>query len=78
MSVNCPVGEPAVGKLAVGEPAVGELGVSELAAGEPTRTNNSDQEMLDRIIAIEETWLKYYDPKDYWASRQYRLPEQPP
>lgn len=39
---------------------------------------NNDHEMLDRIIAIDETWLKYYDPKDYWASRQYRLPEQPP
>ncbi len=30
---------------------------------------NSNHEMLDRIIAIDETWLKYYDPKDYWASR---------
>ncbi len=39
---------------------------------------NSDHEMLDRIIAIDETWLKYYDPKDYWASRQYRLPVEPP
>ncbi len=39
---------------------------------------NSDNEMLDRIIAIDETWLKYYDPKDYWASRQYRLPGHPP
>ncbi len=39
---------------------------------------NSDVEMLNRIIAIDETWLKYYDPKDYWTSRQYRLPEQPP
>lgn len=38
----------------------------------------SDHKMLDRIIAIDETWLKYYDPKDYWASRQYRLPGQPP
>ncbi len=39
---------------------------------------NSDVEMLDRIIAIDETWLKYYDPKDYWASRQYRFPGEPP
>ncbi len=39
---------------------------------------NSDVEMLDRIIAIDETWLKYYDPKDYWASHQYRLPVEPP
>ena len=39
---------------------------------------NSDNEMLDRIIAIDETWLKYYDPKDYWASRQYRLHGHPP
>jgi hypothetical protein len=39
---------------------------------------NSDVEMLDIIIAIDEAWLKYYDPKDYWVSRQYRLPEQPP
>ncbi len=39
---------------------------------------NSDHEMLDRIIAIDETWLKYYDPEDYWASRQYRLPGEPP
>ncbi len=39
---------------------------------------SSDHEMLDRIIAIDETWLKYYDSKDYWASRQYRLPGEPP
>jgi transposase len=39
---------------------------------------NSDHKMLDRIIAIDETWLKYYDPKDYWASRQYSLPGEPP
>jgi hypothetical protein len=39
---------------------------------------NRDVEMLGRIIAIDEIWLKYFDPKDHWASRQYRLPEQPP
>ena len=39
---------------------------------------NNDHGMLDRIIAIDETLLKYYDPKDYWASRQYRLPGEPP
>ncbi len=55
LSVNCPVGEPAVGELGVselacrwtglsvnclvGEPAVGELGVGELSVGEPTRTH---------------------------------------
>jgi transposase len=39
---------------------------------------NNDNDMLDRIIAIDESWLKYYDPKDYWASHQYRLPDQPP
>ncbi len=38
VSVNCPIGEPAVGELGVGEPAVGELSVGELAVGEPTRT----------------------------------------
>jgi histone-lysine N-methyltransferase SETMAR len=38
----------------------------------------SDHGMLDRIMAIDKTWLKYYDPKDYWASRQYRLPGEPP
>jgi histone-lysine N-methyltransferase SETMAR len=39
---------------------------------------NSDHEMLDRIIAIDETWLKYYDPKDYWASHQNHLLGEPP
>jgi hypothetical protein len=29
-------------------------------------------------LAIDETWIKYYDPKGYWAPRQYRLSEQPP
>ncbi len=38
---------------------------------------NSDHEILDRIIVIDETWFKYYDPKDYWASRQYRLLGEP-
>ncbi len=45
LSVNCPVGEPAVGelgigKLGVGELGVGELGVGELSVGEPTRTSS--------------------------------------
>jgi hypothetical protein len=31
LSVNCPVGEPAVGELGVGELGVGELGVGELS-----------------------------------------------
>jgi histone-lysine N-methyltransferase SETMAR len=39
---------------------------------------NSDHGMLDRIIAIDETWLKYLDPKDYRAFRQYRPPGEPP
>jgi len=39
---------------------------------------NKDNNILNRIIAIDETWLKYYDPADYWSSRQYRLPGQKP
>lgn len=39
---------------------------------------NNDPGMVDRIISIDETWLKYYDPEDYWSSRQYRLPGQEP
>jgi len=39
---------------------------------------NKDHSILDRIIAIDETWLKYYDPEDYWSARRYRLPEQEP
>jgi hypothetical protein len=32
-----------------------------------------DNSILDRIIAIDETWLKSYDPHDDYASRQWVL-----
>ncbi len=48
VSVNCPVGEPAVGEL-----GVGELGVGELAVGEPTRTR------ANYAISMAETQLSF-------------------
>ncbi len=38
----------------------------------------SDPDMLDRIIAIDETWIRSYDPKDPQSSREWRLPGQKP
>jgi hypothetical protein len=32
-----------------------------------------DNSMLDRIIAIDETWAKSYDPRDSQTSKQWRL-----
>ena len=37
-----------------------------------------DPEFLERIIAIDETWIREYDPKDPFHSRHWRLPGQPP
>jgi len=37
---------------------------------------NNDSEYLERIIAIDETWIRSYDPKDPFNSRQWRLPGQ--
>ena len=37
-----------------------------------------DNTILDRIIAIDETWLRSYDPKDDYASRQWVFPDQDP
>ena len=37
-----------------------------------------DNTILDRIIAIDETWLRSYDPKDDYASRQWVFPDEDP
>ena len=37
-----------------------------------------DPEFLERIIAIDETLIRSYDPKDSFNSRQWRLPGQEP
>ena len=39
---------------------------------------NNDPEFLERIIAIDETLIRSYDPKDSFNSRQWRLPGQEP
>ena len=39
---------------------------------------HSNPNMLERIIAIDETWLKSYDPKDAESSKQWVLPSQKP
>ena len=39
---------------------------------------NADNDVLARIIAIDETWIKSYDPSDPRSSRQWRLPGQSP
>ena len=38
----------------------------------------NDNTILDRIIAIDETWLRSYDPKDDYASRQWVFPDEDP
>ncbi len=37
-----------------------------------------DNSILDRIIAIDETWLNSYDPQDDYASRQWVFPDEDP
>ena len=37
-----------------------------------------DNSILDRIIAIDETWLRRYDRKDNYASRQWVFPDEEP
>ena len=37
-----------------------------------------DNSILDRIITIDETWLKSYDPQDNYASRQWVFPDEDP
>lgn len=39
---------------------------------------NADNDILARIIAIDETWIKSYDPSDPRSSHQWRLPGQSP
>jgi hypothetical protein len=39
---------------------------------------NNNPDILERIIAIDETWLKSYDSKDAKSSRQWVLPDQTP
>lgn len=38
----------------------------------------SDPDMLNRIIAIDETWIKSYDPLDASQSREWRYPGEQP
>ena len=38
----------------------------------------STPDLLDRIIAIDESWLRSYDPKDPKSAKQWCLPEQDP
>jgi len=39
---------------------------------------NADNDTLARIIAIDETWIKSYNPSGPISSRQLRLPGQRP
>ncbi len=39
---------------------------------------NADNDILARIIAIDETWIKSYDLSDPRSSHQWRLPGQSP
>jgi hypothetical protein len=34
-------------------------------------------DMLDRIIALDESYLRSYDPEDKQAAKRWCLPEQP-
>jgi transposase len=38
----------------------------------------STPDLLDRIIAIDESWLRSYDPKDPKSAKKWCLPEQHP
>lgn len=40
--------------------------------------HSKDPTFLERIIAIDETYVKSYDPKDIKSAKEWRLPEQEP
>ena len=48
-----------------------------IARGHHERWTN-DNSVLDRIIAIDETWLKSYDPQDDYAWRRWVFPDEEP
>jgi hypothetical protein len=58
------------------KPEQKELGVN-ISAEHLERYNNSP-DILERIIAIGETWLKSYDPRDVKSSCQWVLPSKTP
>jgi len=39
---------------------------------------SDDPSFVNHIIAIDETWIKSYDPTDAQLSREWRLPGEPP
>jgi hypothetical protein len=58
------------------KPELKELRVNISAEHLERCKNNPD--ILERIIAIDETWLKSYDPRDAKSSCQWVLPSQTP
>ena len=38
----------------------------------------TSKDMLDRIIAIDESWLRSYDPQDSQSAKRWCLPSQEP
>jgi transposase len=53
-----------------------ELRVS--TSQEHLKRSREDPEFLDRIIAIDETWIKSYDARDASSSREWRYPGEAP
>jgi len=47
-------------------------------ADEHLTSHQSDPTFLERIVAIDETYVKSYDPKDIQQAKEWRLPEQEP
>jgi hypothetical protein len=39
---------------------------------------DSDPEFINRIIAIDETWIKSYDPTDSSSDKKWRFRGEPP
>jgi len=47
-------------------------------AGKHLARHQTESKFLDKIIAIDETMLKSYDPKDQRQTSEWLLPSQPP
>jgi hypothetical protein len=39
---------------------------------------HNDLDFLDKSIAINETWIKSYDPQDAARAREWRYPDEEP
>lgn len=44
---------------------------------ENLRMYHASSDMLDRVIALDESWIRSYDPQDKESAKRWCLPDQP-